>query len=717
MLGAAYASADNWIKLDETNFPDPEFRNYLLDNCKTTVWSYDSKKYNKTTGEINTDAFTEINISVATNVSSIRGVKVNYFGIKNLDGIKLFTNLKTLKIPWPSFHTGTFSLEYIDVSGMPNLETITDNMPIPKFSGLKAANPDALMTGFKAVLRSVDASNCPALKTVNLQRYETLADVDISGSNNITDLYLACTGIRSLDISALSDLRCASAAPSDTRFGTEFGYNTNLTNVSKYIRCFSLRGCAELQQVNMGNSKLNYLDISNCNTLEELDISGLDSLFRFCAVFEEIKVGTPDYASTAKECTSHAHPSDAGGALRILKLPDAPHIYELQCNFSRLQSLDVEPIAPAIVDLDLAHNNLRSFNIAALKKISTLNLSRNRIHHLDLPANPNINTLSISDNCLTEYPQIGTQTTYPNISVESPYQYIRVGNVHKYRVFEDAATAQFVERQDDSSLIKYFYAPTGGHIGNPEMPETDIAGNPTGRMEDARYFYFDDKTTDGVYFLRNLSGKASDTHPSNGWFKVVLCRSNAVDFDPENHQFYLTGDFNNWQPTEKDRFIPDGNTGIYNLVYNNQEIVHGHFRVWDKTTESDVQLNFGSHADESAAYVGKDNHTLMQANTQHKTGTDPVLHFTTYRADIPQTQQTGYLQPHFSMQAIPGSDSNYLMLASGSVTGVNDIMADTADNDSVGVLYTPDGRLAPANPTPGVYIRRCGANAQKVLIR
>lgn len=712
--------ADLWIKLDAAHFPDAEFRNYLEHKCKTSTTAYNANMYNVSTGEINVDAITEINLcSSSTAKSTVTGITVKYPNIVSLEGIKQIRTLKTLKLPHQTLQA-TFLLKTLDLSGMPNLEEVTTTVSLPKFTKATAADPTTAHSKFKPSLTKVDVSNCPKLRRVILPRYTTLTEINLEGSENILDLYLAWTGITKLDLSTLPNLRNSYSLTSDADFGTAFGHS-NL-NIGTKIRTLSLNGCKQLEELKLGNLKLNTIDLAACNSITELDLSGLDSLFRFSMVLNNKSILAPAYNETKKFCETHTHESRSNGKLRKIIMPAKPSkCTQFVINYGLIEKIDLSTIGASVTELNLKDNMLYGIDLSPLKKCTTLDLSFNRIHHLSLPPTT-VKSFQLTDNCLTGYPQYSEKTAFYSSSSTfastSPYQYVRVGKVRRYKIFDDPALAAFVETSDDTQNQVYYYAQQGGHVGVATNPEVDWDGNPTGQMEDPCYFYFDNDYADGCYFYRNFYGKNTVTHPIHGWFKVTLCRSDAVDFDPEAHEFYLTGDFNKWQPTEVDRFIRDEETGLYHLRYGNEEIVHGHFRVWDKTTESEVKLTFGGHTTEATKFVGMDNHVLLQVNNKHKMGSHPTQHFTTYKPNTAIEDQTGYLQPHFEMSATPGSADNYLLLAEGTQTGVDDIVADVAgDNAAESVLITLDGRVAGANPAPGLYIERRGKVARKVVVK
>jgi len=701
ILTALGASAEMWVKLDGTNFPDANFRNYLLSKCKTSKTAYNANMYNTATKEINVDAFTEINLNFSN--GTVNGVTVSYTKIASLEGIKLFRNLKTLTLPAIT-KTTTYALKSLDVSGMPYLEKINNGTTVPDFDNAGGGNaPTPKIT---IPLATVKAENCPKLKYVNLASYKNLKSVLLDGSKNIESLFVYGTGLESLDISGLEKLACQESVSSwiDYDFTATTGITNNFTAM-KLARTFSLQGCRNLKSVTFGNIQLNYLDMDYCTELETIDISGLSKLIRFFADFGTSGAG-PSYSVTKEPCSTHTYLFRSSGKLKNIVLGNYPNLSLFQVKGAQLEDIDISGIL-SVKTLDLSYNKLRHFDIRQFKNATDIDLGYNRIHQLDLPYNKSCTKMSVSDNCLTYQDQYGARK---GLARTHPYQYIRVGKVRKYKLWDNPENAQYVETTDDTASQKYYYAIDGGHIGNPDADEVDWNGNPTGAKEDPCYFYFDNDYHDGMYFYRNPY--TSDAYFIHGWYKVILCRSDAVDFDPRDRVFYLAGDFNNWQPTEKDRFVYDESDGRHYLRYDNT-VVHGNFRVWDAKTVEEARLNFGGHAKDFSTYKGKDDHVLFTGGVEHKLGTHEATHYTTYHPTAPST---GFENPLIEMLALPGNEDNYITIRNGMTTGIAGV-TDDDETDAPVEFYNMQGIRIDNPSEPGIYIRRQGTRSEKVVIR
>lgn len=248
-LPTAAEAEPNWVELNETNFPDDNFRAYLKENFSTII----------SDGKINANGVTNIYCSSR--------------GIKSLDGIKHFTALKDL---YCSYNR----LTELDVSANTNLVELDCQYQLG----------DGLAT--------LNVSGCTKLKYLDFH-HNQIAELDISTNTELTELFcnsnqltgeldisentkletLKCeeNGITTLDVSKhaeLEGLYCQSNKLTEL----DVSGNTELT----YLQCFEnlLTGTLDVSN----NTKLTQLfcfdnqltvtlDVSNCPELTDLDCS------------------------------------------------------------------------------------------------------------------------------------------------------------------------------------------------------------------------------------------------------------------------------------------------------------------------------------------------------------------------------------------------------------------------------------------------------------
>ena len=175
-----YAGVFEPIAIDETNFPDPKFRAYLLtqDFGKDAVLTEDEML-----------AVTELNVSGR--------------GIKDMKGIEHFTALTTLNCSWNN-----------------NLTTLD----ISKNTALKA------LDCWGNNLQSLDVSKNTALTRLDCS-HNSLSSLDVSKNTALTDLRCSSNSLESLDVSkntALTTLYCSN----NSLTSLDVSKNTALTHLS-----------------------------------------------------------------------------------------------------------------------------------------------------------------------------------------------------------------------------------------------------------------------------------------------------------------------------------------------------------------------------------------------------------------------------------------------------------------------------------------------------
>lgn len=215
--------AEEGLAINETNFPDTAFREYV------------SKQYDKDgNGSLSETEITKI---------TILNIKNNQ-GIKDLTGVEYFTSLITLDC------SGT-AVSSLDVSNHPKLKNL-------------------VCTGTQ--ITELDLSNNPALIKVECSN-TGLTSLDVTKNPKVTRILCANTGIAALDLSAqtkVSYLDC-----SGTRISSlDLSGQSNLQN----LYC----GNTQISELDFtSNPKLKVLDVTNAK-LGMLDLSGTKITDLYC---------------------------------------------------------------------------------------------------------------------------------------------------------------------------------------------------------------------------------------------------------------------------------------------------------------------------------------------------------------------------------------------------------------------------------------------------
>ncbi len=280
---AGIVSAAGEVAVNEENFPDKGFREYVLENI-------DDGDGTLTSDEM--DSVMDINLSGA--------------GIQDLTGLSQFGNLQILNIS--SNEVGSIDLtpfkdlENLICSG--NILTAIDVTSNPKLTVLElssnnitsldvSGNPELVFLGFSDnKISSIDLGNNTKLKTlivnsnpigslnlkenkalVDLQCSGTgLAELDLSSNKSLMALNISDNSFTSIDVSMLTDLQRFDC--SSNKIGSlDLSENTKLSELTCSSNCLTsldLKNNKELKELRCKDNKIEELDIRTIKGLEEV---------------------------------------------------------------------------------------------------------------------------------------------------------------------------------------------------------------------------------------------------------------------------------------------------------------------------------------------------------------------------------------------------------------------------------------------------------------
>ncbi len=231
------------VAINEENFPDDVFREYVDDELDTT-----------------NDNFLD-----AEEIAKVTEIDVSNKGISDLTGVEYFTALTELSCSYNE-------LTSLDVSKNEKLEAIYCQGN--QLTALDVSSNTALLdlNCYDNQLTSLDISNCAALK--NLYCYDNqLTSLDVSNCEALAYLFCDSNQLTSLDVSkntALKYLYCHF----NQLTSLDVSKNTALTHLcchSNQIKSLDLSNNAELIYLDCSGNQLTSLDLSNCAALTELD--------------------------------------------------------------------------------------------------------------------------------------------------------------------------------------------------------------------------------------------------------------------------------------------------------------------------------------------------------------------------------------------------------------------------------------------------------------
>ena len=261
--------AEGDIDINETNFPDPNFREYMKDE-----WDIDNDN--------------KINKSLADNLSYI---SVSNREIKSLKGIEFFPNLQQILCD-------SNQIEYLDLSMNPNLDFLycrdnrirsLDLSHNPKLATLYCSNnelteldlshnPELLVASFGGnQITSIDLTKCKKLQELGCSEMN-ITELNISGLTDLQKISLYDTALTHLDVSSNTNLVHLSIGLSKLS-NIDLSHNLKLKELfldENQLNTLYLGNNTELTNLTCYTNHLPYLDLSNNTKLNILYTSPQD---------------------------------------------------------------------------------------------------------------------------------------------------------------------------------------------------------------------------------------------------------------------------------------------------------------------------------------------------------------------------------------------------------------------------------------------------------
>ena len=240
MLSPMLASAED-VKINETTFPDTNFRNWVL-----------SQDYGAD--------------GVLTNeeLENITSLNVRHKGIYDLKGIEYFTSLKVLICLGNQLTT-------LDVSGCTELDTLACSSNQLTTLNVSMNTKLISLQCHGNQLSTLDLSNNTALRRIHCNANK-LTSLDVSKNTALTILQCSSNLLTTLDVtknSAMTSLSCT-----DNKLTTLYvSNNKSLDGIfcfNNQLTSLDVSGCSALKTLSCSYNQLTTLDLSGCSVLEEL---------------------------------------------------------------------------------------------------------------------------------------------------------------------------------------------------------------------------------------------------------------------------------------------------------------------------------------------------------------------------------------------------------------------------------------------------------------
>lgn len=338
-MTAADYDANGNLLINENNFPDPVFREWLLTNTGVGGYGYGNPGGMKGYG---TDG-----IFTPSELADIFNLRFENLGIKNLKGIEFFTNINALfcsKVPLE----GT-----LDLSKNTRINTI--------FIGNETDN--------------------------------NLENLNLSNLTNIRNLFLRCP-LTSLDVSDLINLEDCELSGCENISAVDFSNCTRLVKLNIYRGSKALVNSAaytvnkeSLLEFEVQSSYCTYLDLSEFSSLIDVSIVSNKDLISYTL---------PTNTTNLKYlCITQ------NDKITTIDVSRYTSLVRLYCRNNKLTSLDVSKNT-ALKSLLCDRNNLTELDISKNTELLALDVADNHLTELDLSKNTKLKALCCYNNHLTE---------------------------------------------------------------------------------------------------------------------------------------------------------------------------------------------------------------------------------------------------------------------------------------------------------------------------
>lgn len=407
MLANAQNSTND-VAIDDKNFPDPVFRQWVMDNVDTE----------DATGK-------KDGILTPEEIAKVKKISINQEKvadkdkIKNLTGIENFTALSTLYITAANLSSINLSLN-INLLFLECNKSNLQNISLPSSLTYIKLEDNKLTT--------IDVSKNTQLTTLNLSKNQ-LKDLHLENNKNLLYLHLdnnklsslnleenrklyelyssnneltylklpqsqnlnkisiSSNNLSSIDISALPKLKVLLCTENKNLKEIVTNENINLTTLNfAGLDSFDPSLYPALENLTISDSAITSLDLSTNSNLQSLTL--IDS-----------KIESIDFSRNPALHTFVARTSSFNirNNLRSINISENKQLKTLECISAQLSKIDLSNNTN-LTELNLRDNNFSSIDVSHNHNLKQLRLSDNQLDNIDLTKNTNLEILVLSNN-------------------------------------------------------------------------------------------------------------------------------------------------------------------------------------------------------------------------------------------------------------------------------------------------------------------------------
>ena len=370
------------IAIDETNFPDREFRYFVEYNLDTDKDGSLSKQ--------ECEKVTEIKC-VSENVKNFKGIS-NFPHLKRFECSKnyrgynhdsplfdLSENVELTELICKECQLGNIdlskniNLELLDISSSSDI----NNLDLTKLTKLKELNVSGVSIYKFDVSQNVELEKLYCYGTVRYKELDVrkntklkvldcsdnhLTYIDLKQLKNLEELYCSSNKFSELNLNSNEKLRILKSDACDLE-SLDLSKNVELEELeidANKLRNLDLQKLTKLKKIDCSSNILKSIDTSNSKELEEL----------ICMKNKLTKVNVKDNTKLKKLDLFY-------NLLNELVLPNAPALEYLCCSHNKLSTLDVSQNTN-LKELDCSRNQLTSLDLKFNNKIKDFDASYNK---------------------------------------------------------------------------------------------------------------------------------------------------------------------------------------------------------------------------------------------------------------------------------------------------------------------------------------------------
>jgi len=383
------------IAIDATNFPDENFRNWIL-----------------------AQDYGQDGVLTQEEIEGITNINVGGKGIADLTGIELFTNVTYL---WCNNN----QLTSLDVSKDVALIYLScyknqlTSLDVSKNTTLQALECSSNQ------LTYLDVSKNTALQSLNCS-VNQLTSLDVTNNVALQWLYCYNDQLTSLDVSKNTTLQVLQCSSNQLTY-LDVSKNTALQNLScseNQLTSLDVTNNVAVQGLYCDNNQLTSLDVTNnvelqqlyCynNQLTSLDVTNnvaVQQLYCFNNQLTSLDV-TNNVELQQLYCYNNQ--------LTSLDVSNNVALTVLDCNLNQLMSLDLTKNVE-LTGLYCGHNQLTSLDLSKNTALQSLGCNSNQLTSLDLTNNDDLTTLYCYGNQIKETGMDGLVSSLPTVDFRNLY--------------------------------------------------------------------------------------------------------------------------------------------------------------------------------------------------------------------------------------------------------------------------------------------------------